>query len=107
MDAVHTADCGGLFSGACVVDGTTGEDGERKGQLREELAQKRKAMPQELLDAQGLKVQARFLATPYYANARTVALYAPIRGEVPTRDILAAAIAENKRICYPLSHVHG
>src|SRR5215831_19476762 len=64
-------------------------------------------MSAELLDSRGLKIQARFLATTYYHNAKTIALYAPIRGEVPTRDILAAALADRKTICYPLSHVHG
>src|SRR5687768_4802913 len=79
----------------------------RKATLREELSARRKAMAQDLLDAKGLKVQARFLATPYYQKARTVALYAPIRGEVPTRDILIAALQDEKIVCYPLSHVHG
>jgi 5-formyltetrahydrofolate cyclo-ligase len=78
-----------------------------KATLREQLAVKRKAMSADLIDARGLKVQARFLATPYYQKARTVALYAPIRGEVPTRDILTAALADGKTVCYPLSHVHG
>ena len=36
-----------------------------------------------------------------------MALYAPIRGEVPTRDILIAALQDEKVVCYPLSHVHG
>src|SRR5687768_2071642 len=79
----------------------------RKATLREELSARRKAMAQDLLDAKGLKVQSRFLATPYYQSARTIALYAPIRGEVPTRDILIAALADGKVVCYPLSHVHG
>jgi 5-formyltetrahydrofolate cyclo-ligase len=78
-----------------------------KATLREELAAKRKALTPEMIDSRGLKVQARFLATHYYARARTVALYAPIRGEVPTRDILTAALADGKVVCYPLSHVHG
>jgi 5-formyltetrahydrofolate cyclo-ligase len=78
-----------------------------KQSLREELTSRRKAMAPELIDARGLKVQSRFLATPYYQRARTVALYAPIRGEVPTRDILTAAISDGKVVCYPLSHVHG
>jgi 5-formyltetrahydrofolate cyclo-ligase len=78
-----------------------------KATLRQELSAKRKAMNPQLLDARGLKVQARFLATHYYSSARTVALYAPIRGEVPTRDILTAALADGKVVCYPLSHVHG
>jgi 5-formyltetrahydrofolate cyclo-ligase len=36
-----------------------------------------------------------------------LALYAPIRGEVPTSDILMAALADGKTVCYPLSHVRG
>ena len=64
-------------------------------------------MTPDLIDTRGLKVQSRFLATPYYQKARTVALYAPIRGEVPTRDILTAALGDGKMVCYPLSHVHG
>lgn len=79
----------------------------RKASLRDELTQKRKALSPDQIDARGLKVQARFLATPYYQRARTVALYAPIRGEVPTRDILTAALGDGKVVCYPLSHVHG
>ncbi len=78
-----------------------------QGDLRSELTRRRRAMPPDLLDAKGLKVQARFLATPYYQHARTVALYVPIRGEVPTRDLLRAALAEGKVVVYPLSHVHG
>ena len=61
----------------------------------------------EQVDARGLKIQSRFLATPDYQQARTVALYAPFGGEVPTRDILTAAIADGKVVCYPLSHVRG
>jgi 5-formyltetrahydrofolate cyclo-ligase len=64
-------------------------------------------MTAEVIDARGLKVQARFLAMPYYSKARVLALYAPIRGEVPTGDILNAALADGKTVCYPLSHVHG
>lgn len=75
--------------------------------LREELTAKRRAMTLEVIDARGLKVQSRFLATPYYSEAKTLALYAPIRGEVPTGDILSAALADGKTVCYPLSHVRG
>lgn len=75
--------------------------------LRQELTARRKAMSADALDTRGLKIQARFLASHYYRRAQTIALYAPIRGEVPTRDILAAALADGKTVCYPLSHVHG
>lgn len=91
-----------------VNESVAGEEAAaRKQSLREELTARRKAMTPELIDSRGLKVQARFLATPYYQKARTVALYAPIRGEVPTRDILIAALQDDKIVCYPLSHVHG
>jgi 5-formyltetrahydrofolate cyclo-ligase len=83
------------------------EGAARKVSLREELTARRKAMTPDIIDERGLKVQSRFLATPYYNKARTVALYAPIRGEVPTRDILIAALQDEKIVCYPLSHVHG
>lgn len=85
----------------------TQEWASRKATLREELTARRKALTPDVIDARGLKVQARFLASPYYQRARTVALYAPIRGEVPTRDILVAALMDGKVVCYPLSHVHG
>lgn len=94
-----------------VVAETTGEQVEdwagKKAMLREELSAKRKALSPDEIDVRGIKVQSRFLAVPYYQRARTVALYAPIRGEVPTRDILTAALADGKVVCYPLSHVHG
>ncbi len=110
MDAGHTAMRRGTFScgAAAVNESVVGEEAAaRKQSLREELTGRRKAMTPELIDSRGLKVQARFLATPYYQKARTVALYAPIRGEVPTRDILIAALQDEKIVCYPLSHVHG
>lgn len=84
-----------------------GGGAEAKAALREELLARRKALTPDLIDSRGIKVQSRFLATPYYHRARTVALYAPIRGEVPTRDILTAALSDGKVVCYPLSHVHG
>jgi 5-formyltetrahydrofolate cyclo-ligase len=91
-----------------VASETVAQEGTaRKVSLREELTARRKAMTPDIIDERGLKVQARFLATPYYNKARTVALYAPIRGEVPTRDILIAALQDEKIVCYPLSHVHG
>ncbi|HEX8440989.1 MAG TPA: 5-formyltetrahydrofolate cyclo-ligase [Archangium sp.] len=91
-----------------VASETVAQEGAaRKVSLREELTARRKAMTPDIIDERGLKVQARFLATPYYQKARTVALYAPIRGEVPTRDILIAALQDEKIVCYPLSHVHG
>ncbi len=111
MDAAHTAMRRGTFfeGGSGVSDGmVTGQDlATQKASLRETLTARRKALTPQVLDTRGLKVQSRFLATQYYEKARTIALYAPIRGEVPTRDILVAALADGKTVVYPLSHVHG
>jgi len=96
------------MSGVAAVSETVAADeAAQKRSLRDELTARRKAMTPDLIDGRGLKVQSRFLASPYYHKARTVALYAPIRGEVPTRDILIAALQDEKIVCYPLSHVHG
>jgi len=51
----------------------TDEGALRKATLREQLTARRKALSPELVDTRGLKIQARFLATPYYHEARTVA----------------------------------
>ncbi|SEN02904.1 5-formyltetrahydrofolate cyclo-ligase [Stigmatella aurantiaca] len=109
MDAGHTAIRRGTFSAErqAVSETVAAEEAAKKQSLREELTARRKAMTPDLIDGRGLKVQSRFLASPYYQKARTVALYAPIRGEVPTRDILIAALQDEKIVCYPLSHVHG
>lgn len=90
-----------------LTDTMAGEGVNSKAVLREELTAKRRAMSPDVIDARGLKIQSRFLATPYYSRAKTLALYAPIRGEVPTADILSAALADGKTVCYPLSHVRG
>lgn len=109
MDAAHTAMRRGTFlwAGAGVSDVQTEDEATRKASLREELTARRKALTPDVIDERGLKIQSRFLATAYYDKARTVALYAPIRGEVPTKDILTAALSDGKVVCYPLSHVHG
>lgn len=91
-----------------MSDGQIIEDeATRKASLREELTARRKALTPDVIDERGLKIQSRFLASAYYDKARTVALYAPIRGECPTKDILTAALSDGKVVCYPLSHVHG
>jgi len=63
-----------------VSETVAADEVARKQGLREELTARRKAMTPDLIDGRGLKVQSRFLASPYYQKARTVALYAPIRG---------------------------
>src|SRR5262249_59482117 len=97
MDAAHTALTRGTFFGEGKGQNDMPAEMEMemgKETLREELTAKRRALTPEVIDSRGLKVQSRFLATPYYSKARILALYAPIRGEVPTSDILSAALAD-------------
>ena len=113
MDAGHTAIRRGTFFFLAVAVSGDGERAEATGGSDAEGDAARgvdgtaQGDDTDLIDGEGLKVQSRFLASPYYQKARTVALYAPIRGEVPTRDILIAALQDEKIVCYPLSHVHG
>jgi 5-formyltetrahydrofolate cyclo-ligase len=78
-----------------------------KAELRAELTARRRSLTLERIDASGTKIQARFLTCDEYRNATTLALYVPIRGEVPTKKILQTAWADGKSVCFPVSHVDG
>ena len=68
MDARHTAIRRGTFflERDAVSETAAAEGAARKVTLREELTARRKALTPDIIDTRGLKVQARFLATPYY-----------------------------------------
>lgn len=79
----------------------------RKALLRVELRDRLREKSADWVDRHGLKAQSWVLACPEYVSAKTIALYAPLRGEVPTADLHRSAIAEGKRICYPVRVIHG
>ncbi|MDX9708869.1 MAG: 5-formyltetrahydrofolate cyclo-ligase [Trichloromonas sp.] len=51
--------------------------------------------------AWGQAAQSRLLSSPEYAAANFLALYSPVRDEVPTDEIFRAARKSGKRVAYP------
>lgn len=75
-----------------------------KTRLRNELLLRRAALTADAVAERGRQIQQRLLLSAVFAEAQTVALYLPIRGEVETALLAAAAAAAGKRVLYPRQH---
>lgn len=64
------------------------------------LARRKSLTPEEARTA-SLRVQQAFVASPEFARARMIALYAPIHGEIDTGEVMRAALAAGKRVLFP------
>jgi len=69
--------------------------------LRDRLLQQRQSLPPEVCLEWSLRAQQRLCDTPEFSAAQTLALYCPIRNEVFTERIYAAAREAGKRVIYP------
>jgi 5-formyltetrahydrofolate cyclo-ligase len=76
-------------------------DAEEKARARARLLLVRRALLPEDVLSRGARIQARLLATPAYRDARTLALYASLPGEVPTDVLLSRALADGKTVAFP------
>ncbi|HJV65544.1 MAG TPA: 5-formyltetrahydrofolate cyclo-ligase [Geomonas sp.] len=72
-----------------------------KGTLRTVTLAKRRALAPEQVAQKSLALQKRFLELPEFQQARTVALYAPVHGEVDTAFLAAEALGAGKTVLYP------
>lgn len=61
----------------------------------------RKSFSVEEARSAALRVQQAFLASPEFSQARVLALYAPIHGEVDTSEVLRAALDTQKIVLFP------
>lgn len=102
MDAAHTAQRRGTLFEVVGSTPPTGMNTEEKRRARTRLRALRRALLPEDVVARGARVQARLLSTPHYQKARTLALYAALPGEVPTQDVLAAAVRDGKTVVFPV-----
>ncbi|MDR2695711.1 MAG: 5-formyltetrahydrofolate cyclo-ligase [Deltaproteobacteria bacterium] len=75
--------------------------GTAKRALRARMLEERGMLAPEVAAGRGEAAQGHVLASPYWASARTVALYMPIRGEVDTGLLRSRAWAEGKRVLLP------
>lgn len=72
-----------------------------KRELRKRVRGALRRLPASALAAQGAALGARLRASPAYASAHSVALYASMPGELDTARLLAAAFRDGKRVFLP------
>jgi 5-formyltetrahydrofolate cyclo-ligase len=72
-----------------------------KQSLRTAMLERRRRISTADRAAWGQAAQSRLLSTPEYVAANVLALYSPVRDEVPTDTIFHAAREAGKRLAYP------
>jgi 5-formyltetrahydrofolate cyclo-ligase len=72
-----------------------------KNHLRRKLLTRRDALSPDQRLAKSRKIQALFMRTELYRNARALGLYSPIYNEVLTDDIFFSALAAGKKVVFP------
>ncbi len=78
-----------------------------KRTLRDAMRAQRQALGAASLAEAEARASAALLSHPAWTRARTVALHVAVRGELPTRVLLAAALAAGKRVALPRQTKEG
>lgn len=78
-----------------------------KASLRSAMRARRRALGQAAMREAEARAAAALLAHDAWKAARTVALHAAVRGELPTDVLLAAALASGKRVALPREAAGG
>lgn len=69
--------------------------------IRRELLERRQQLGDDECYRLSRLVQSQLFATDAYRDCRSIALYAQIRNEVQTTDVLRRALADGKQVCFP------
>lgn len=77
------------------------ETARARNDVRRAMRRLRAEQPQELAQSRSAAAQQRLMRWPLWQQARSVALYVGVRGELATNDILQAAWQENKVVWLP------
>lgn len=77
---------------------------DRKAALRERIRSMRRRQPPGLARARSLEAQQRLLAAECWRAARSVALYAALKGEMSTDRLLEAAWQSGRTVYLPRVH---
>jgi 5-formyltetrahydrofolate cyclo-ligase len=72
-----------------------------KHRLRQSVLARRRLLSGAARHDADAAAQHRVIALPEYAAARTIALYAPVHGEVATSLLMERALEAGKRVLYP------
>lgn len=75
--------------------------GEEKRKLRQEVLARREAMPLAARLEKSQRITERLLRWPLYQRARTVLLYAGVRSEVATEELVKKSLASGKQVLMP------
>jgi 5-formyltetrahydrofolate cyclo-ligase len=75
-----------------------------KQKLRQVMLAKRKTLDPQEVRSKSLLIQQSFINSAEFANAKVLALYAPIHNEVNTAEVFTAALASSKTVLYPALH---
>lgn len=77
-----------------------------KAELRQELDGRRRALLAEEWERQAALAQEALVRSAWWASAGTVMLYQPIGREMPVDRLVAAALADGKRLALPRCERH-
>jgi 5-formyltetrahydrofolate cyclo-ligase len=77
----------------------------QKRELRREMMAQRDALPER--DERSARICARVIATELFAQAAAIHCFLPMRSEVDTRPIIAAALAAAKAVAIPITVKNG
>jgi len=72
-----------------------------KKAIRKEIFAKRKLLSEEQIKAESHLITEKILAMDAYQNARTVYVYMDCKGEASTKELIAAARKDGKRVAAP------
>ena len=73
-----------------------------KQKTRQYLLAKRRALTPLQVEELSHSIQHAFISSEEFARAKSLALYAPIHNEVATAALMAHALAEGKKVLYPV-----
>lgn len=88
-----------LFNGAGIIDNMT-ELAAQKAALRAEMIARRDALPDR--DRRSAQICALVQQLPAFLAATAIHCYVPMRSEVDTRSLIAAALAAGKAVAVPI-----
>ncbi len=77
-----------------------------KQELRQKMLQKRLLQDKDLAAKQAEIIANLLLTEKCWQDAKSIAMYMPIRGEVETQKLLHAAWQHKKRVLLPRCHAH-
>lgn len=72
-----------------------------KRSIRKLFLQQREQLNYAKIESLGTVAQEQLLGLSEFQSAKILALYSPIRNEVATGNLLIAALAAGKQVCYP------